>query len=208
MVPSETDADIWSERPSLVSRARAFWTVFVVRSDSRPGATAFRSSSAARATPSLVAGLLGSIGLRSAVESLLKVARHLVEHHDGRVPDDSLELRAIPGVGDYLAEAVLCFGFRRRSVLVDTNTTRICTRVSGRDVRKRFQLRLDLHHLAGAPGPDAEFNRALLDLGELLCRPTDPICNECPVRSLCSQGRDQGEGRAEPRLEKVEALAV
>ena len=155
-----------------------------------------------------VAGLLHSIGLRSAVESLLKVARHLVEHHDGRVPDDSLELRAIPGVGDYLAEAVLCFGFGRRSVLVDTNTTRICTRVSGRDVRKRFQLRLDLHHLAGTPGPDGEFNRALLDLGELLCRPTDPICDECPVRDLCSYGRDQKEGRVEPRPEKVEALAA
>jgi DNA (cytosine-5)-methyltransferase 1 len=155
-----------------------------------------------------VAALLRSIGLRSAVESLLKVARHLVEHHDGRVPDDSLELRAIPGVGDYLAEAVLCFGFGRRSVLVDTNTTRICTRVSGRDVRKRFQLRLDLHHLAGTPGPDGEFNRALLDLGELLCRPTDPICDECPVRDLCSHGRDQKEGHVEPRPEKVEALAA
>lgn len=155
-----------------------------------------------------VAGLLRSIGLRSAVESLLKVARHLVEHHDGRVPDDSLELRAIPGVGDYLAEAILCFGFGRRSVLVDTNTTRICARVSGRDVRKRFQLRLDLHHLAGTPGPDGEFNRALLDLGELLCRPTDPICDECPVQDLCSHGRDQKEGRVEPRPEKVEALAA
>jgi DNA (cytosine-5)-methyltransferase 1 len=155
-----------------------------------------------------VADLLRSIGLRSAVGSLLTVARHLVEHHDGRVPDDSLELRSIPGVGDYLSEAVLCFGFRRRSVLVDTNTTRICNRVSGRDVRQRFQLRLDLHHLAGTPGPDQEFNRALLDLGASLCRPTDPLCGQCPVRDLCAHGRGQEGERPGLRPEKVGALAA
>lgn len=138
-----------------------------------------------------VADLLRSIGLRSSVDPLLEVARHLVEHHDGRVPDDSLALRAIPGIGDYLSEAVLCFGFRRRSVLVDTNTTRICARVNGRDARRRFQLRLDLHQLAGGSGPDKEFNRALLDLGEVLCRPSEPACGECPLRSLCAHGREQ-----------------
>lgn len=137
------------------------------------------------------ADLLRSIGLRSSVDPLLKVARHLVEHHNGRVPEDSLSLRAIPGIGDYLSEAVLCFGFRRRSVLVDTNTTRICNRVSGREVPRRFQLRLDLHHLAGAPGPDKEFNRALLDLGEVLCRPTAPGCGGCPLRTLCAHGTEQ-----------------
>jgi adenine-specific DNA glycosylase len=71
-------------------------------------------------------------------------------------------------------------------VLVDRNTTRICTRVYGRDVRQRFQLRLDLHRLAGGPGPDPEFNRALLDFGESLCRPSDPVCGQCPVADLCA----------------------
>jgi DNA (cytosine-5)-methyltransferase 1 len=156
-----------------------------------------------------VADLLHSIGLRAAaIKALLKVARHLVEYNDGRVPDDSLELRSVPGVGDYLAEAVLSFGFRRRSVLVDTNTTRICTRVSGRDVRQRYQLRLDLHHLAGAPGPDREFNSALLDLGELVCRPTDPLCGGCPVRNLCAQWHEREQERDELRPEKVEGLAA
>jgi DNA (cytosine-5)-methyltransferase 1 len=155
-----------------------------------------------------IADLLRSIGLRSAVDSLLKIARDLVEQYDGRVPDDSLELRSLPGVGDYLSEAVLCFGFNRRSVLVDTNTTRVCTRLSGRDVQQRFQLRLDLHHLAGAPGPDREFNRALLDLGESLCRPTAPLCGECPVRALCAHGQEQEQGRPARDAEKVKAVVA
>lgn len=129
---------------------------------------------------------LRSIGLKSAAGAIVEIAVEIVERFDGRVPEDSLELRSLPGVGDYLAEAVRCFGFGRRSVLVDTATSRICTRVTGRDARKRFQLRLDLYALAGASGPDAAFNRALLDLGDSLCRPGSPLCEECPVSDLCA----------------------
>lgn len=129
---------------------------------------------------------LRAIGLRSAAASIVKVALALIEDFGGKVPEDSLALRSLPGVGDNLAEAVRCFGFGRRAVLVDTSTTRICTRVRGREIRARFQLRLDLYGLAGSDGPDPAFNRALLDLGELVCRPTAPFCAECPVSGSCA----------------------
>jgi DNA (cytosine-5)-methyltransferase 1 len=129
---------------------------------------------------------LRAIGLRSAAASVVKVALALVEDFGGKVPEDSLALRSLPGVGDNLAEAVRCFGFGRRAVLVDTSTARICTRVQGREIRARFQLRLDLYGLAGSEGPNPAFNRALLDLGELVCRPTAPICAECPVSGSCA----------------------
>lgn len=155
-----------------------------------------------------VSELLRSIGIKAAVTSVVAIAGELVERFGGRVPDDSLELRSIRGVGDYLAEAVLCFGFGRRAVLVDTTTTRICNRVSGREVRQRYQLRLDLHQLAGTPGPDQKFNRALLDLGESLCRPGTPLCGECPVRDLCAHGRKRREPGAEPQVEAVRRTSV
>lgn len=156
-----------------------------------------------------VADVLRSIGRRAAVDPLVKIAEAVVGQHDGRVPADSLELRSIPGVGDYLAEAVLCFGFDRRAVLVDSSTSRICSRISGRDVGQRYQLRLYLHHLAGAPGPDREFNRALLDLGESVCRANAPRCGECPVADLCALNRERSGGneekadRAGPAVEVV-----
>ena len=52
-----------------------------------------------------------SLGLRWRAENIIAVARALVDDFDGRVPDTELELRALPGVGDYVAQAVLCFGF-------------------------------------------------------------------------------------------------
>jgi DNA (cytosine-5)-methyltransferase 1 len=129
-----------------------------------------------------------SLGLRWRAENVVKVAAGLLELFDGQVPDNDLELRMLPGVGDYVAQAVLCFGFARRAVLIDTNTVRIVSRLNGRDATRRWQLRLDLHRMAGARGPDAEFNYALLDLGALVCRAGTPRCGECPLRSHCVLG--------------------
>lgn len=122
-----------------------------------------------------------NLGLRWRAENIIAVARALVDDFDGRVPDTELELRALPGVGDYVAQAVLCFGFARRAVLLDTNTSRIVGRYGRHQDTRRWQLRLDLYGLAGSRGPDAEFNYALLDLGALICRAGTPRCEICPL---------------------------
>jgi adenine-specific DNA glycosylase len=74
-------------------------------------------------------------------------------------------------------------------VLVDRTTSRVASRVVTHADERRFQLRLDLHRLAGAPGADPAFNRALLDLGREICKPDVPLCGRCPVASLCATGR-------------------
>jgi DNA (cytosine-5)-methyltransferase 1 len=129
-----------------------------------------------------------SLGLRWRAENLVQVAEVLIELFDGEVPNTDFELRMLPGVGDYVSQAVLCFGFGRRAVLIDTNTVRIISRLHGRDATRRWQLRLDMHRLAGAEGADAAFNYALLDLGALVCRAGIPRCGECPLKSRCVTG--------------------
>jgi DNA (cytosine-5)-methyltransferase 1 len=129
-----------------------------------------------------------SLGLRWRAENIIRVADALVRIFDGVVPDDDFELRMLPGVGDYVGQAVICFGFGRRAVLLDTNTMRIVGRIYGHERSRRWQLRLDLHHLAGAKGPDAAFNYALLDLGALVCRAGTPRCELCPLREHCVTG--------------------
>jgi DNA (cytosine-5)-methyltransferase 1 len=141
---------------------------------------------------------MSALGLNQRVENVVAVARALVEQFDGQVPKTELELRTLPAVGDYVAQAVLCFGFGQRSVLIDSNTTRIVGRIFDRDRARRFQLRLDLYRLAGPAGPDAAFNYALLDLGALVCRVGRPRCEVCPVRSHCATG---GRSAPPPQLD-------
>ena len=56
-----------------------------------------------------------SLGLRWRSENLVHIAETVIDLFDGEVPDDDLGLRMLPGVGDYVAQAVLCFAFDRRA---------------------------------------------------------------------------------------------
>ena len=143
----------------------------------------------------------------TSAAALVAVAAALEELYAGEVPDDDLELRLLPGVGDGVAKAVLCFGFGRRTVPLDAVTARVANRVHGRAERRRWQLRLDLHRLAGPTGPDAAFNVALLELGTRICRSSRPSCERCPLRVDCATGLARTFEHRELRESLSEAAA-
>jgi DNA (cytosine-5)-methyltransferase 1 len=127
-----------------------------------------------------------SLGLGSCFSEIHAVADELVKNHDGRVPDTRERLLALPGVGDYVANAVLCFGFGRPVLLTEQTTERVVSRLTGYPGRShRWQLRLDLYRLAGADGANKTFNLALLDLGASICKRSAPKCLACPVNKYC-----------------------
>lgn len=128
---------------------------------------------------------LAGLGLAWRADNVIEIARTVVDEHNGVVPDTDAALRALPGVGHYVAAAVRAFAFGKRTALFDTNTKRISARVAGRDSSSVWQTRLDIFALAGAEGPTPAFNLALLDLGALVCRASKPNCAECPVASHC-----------------------
>ena len=125
-------------------------------------------------------------GLSShAATVVTSAARVIDELFDGVVPEDDLELRAVPGVGDSIAKSVLCFGHARRVVPLHNAAARVATRFFGASGSRRWQLRLDLYRLAGPRGPDAEFTSAVLELGTKVCVARRPRCGECPLQGTC-----------------------
>ena len=128
---------------------------------------------------------LEPLGLRWRSRKVLETARELLDRFDGRVPRDDANLRSLPGVGDYAASAVRCFAYGEPAVLIDANTRRIVSRLTGSDASSTWTLRLEIFRMAGSAGPDERFNYALLDLGALVCRPSRPLCGGCPLRRDC-----------------------
>lgn len=146
---------------------------------------------------------LEGAGLSShASRALISASQAVVDLFGGSVPDDDLELRAIPGVGDSLAKMVLCFGYGRKVVPLHSAAARVASRVTGRAETRRWQLRLDLYRLSGLAGPDAPFNAAVIELGNTVCRPDEPLCNACPIRACCAAGR------AAPAAESRKGIAA
>jgi A/G-specific adenine glycosylase len=88
----------------------------------------------------------------------------------------------LPGVGRYITGCVLIHAFGQSAPVVDTNIERVLSRVfglsNGQDVWRIY--------FAIAPPKGARgFHLALLDLANLLCRPKEPECQACPIRSCC-----------------------
>jgi DNA (cytosine-5)-methyltransferase 1 len=146
---------------------------------------------------------LESAGLSDhAARALIDAAEALIELFDGEIPAEDLELRAIPGVGDSLAKMVMSFGYGRKVVPLHAAASRVAARVTGEADTRRWQLRLDLHRLAGAAGPDPWFNAAVLQLGGTVCRPVEPQCAACPLEAHCATARAD---HREPHREVVAA---
>ena len=121
---------------------------------------------------------------------LVDCACTLVQRHGGEVPDDPELLRALPGVGEYTAAAVLAFGFGRRSVVLDTNVRRVLGRLVGGTALPAPTLTVDERRRAAAYVPDdeaaaARWAVATMELGALVCTARTPRCEACPVREHC-----------------------
>jgi DNA (cytosine-5)-methyltransferase 1 len=126
-------------------------------------------------------------GVERHIGTIVGIADAIVRDYAGRIPSTRDELLKLPEVNDCVASAVLSFGYGHQTVLLDPGTARMAARIAGRNGSTRpWQNRLELHRLAGTPGPDRVFNHAVMDLGDIVCRPSKPHCPSCPVSGQCS----------------------
>lgn len=131
-----------------------------------------------------------TLGLQNRRVTMLRnLAFYLVEKHGGRVPEAISDLLNIPGVGIYVANAILCFSIGKIVPLIDTNIARVLGRVFGLKVSKDPSSDRHLWAFARRILPKTrikQFNWALIDLGSLICRPRDPLCHKCPLCDVCT----------------------
>ncbi|MDX1686271.1 MAG: A/G-specific adenine glycosylase [Saprospiraceae bacterium] len=129
------------------------------------------------------------LGYYSRARNLHKGARYVQENYEGRLPRSRQELLTIPGIGPYTSSAIAAFAFGQSEAVVDGNVLRVMSRYLAltHDISKATT-RLEIERLSKTAlrGHDpADYNRAIMDLGATICRPRQPLCEECPVNEYC-----------------------
>ncbi len=130
------------------------------------------------------------LGYYARARHLHEAARRLMEERGGEFPRTLAEWRRLPGVGPYMAAAILSIAFGQDIVALDGNAIRVLARLFAFDQdprrpagRRQLQQRAERLLPSGQAGA---FNQALMDLGATRCTPKSPRCPECPLRAFCA----------------------
>lgn len=144
----------------------------------------------ARARDQDVLKLWEGLGYYSRARNLHNAARELASQGLNTVPDTPGEFMKLPGVGPYTCAAVQSIAYNHALAVVDGNVKRVLARlfemeipVNDSCVHQEFARNAERLLDRGEP---AMFNQAMMELGALVCRPTSPLCDECPVRQWCN----------------------
>lgn len=137
-----------------------------------------------------VLALWQGLGYYRRPRNLHAAAKIIAGQPGALFPRDYDGLRALPGVGDYTAQAVRAFAFDEPVPVLDANVIRVLARLF--DVRAPVdtarglaQVRGKLEHLLPSHGGH-EFVSAVMELGALVCRAGRPDCLLCPVKNFCA----------------------
>jgi A/G-specific adenine glycosylase len=160
-----------------------------------------------------VLALWAGLGYYSRARNLRRAAVTVVEKFGGEIPGTRDQLLALPGVGRYIAGALLSIAFNRPEPVVDGNVRRVISRLHCLTCavpESFFWRQAEAWVPAGRP---ADFNQAVMELGATVCVPSSPACPRCPVAALCrarARGLQGGIRRAgvERPSEKVRVVIL
>ena len=154
-----------------------------------------------------VLALWSGLGYYRRARMLHKAARFVADNYQGNLPETAEELRALPGIGAYTADAIASIAHGEPVAVVDGNVERVLCRLAGWDSASRTgaaALRRKIDELAAQlvdPARPGDFNQALMELGATVCLPRKPQCQVCPVSGDC---KTRGEHKTSPRAAYAE----
>ena len=127
------------------------------------------------------------LGYYSRVKNLKKTAVIIEQDFKGRLPRTIDELKLLPGIGDYTANAIMAIVFNEPFIPLDGNIERVIKRLlslkSAKEISKENLIREK--KILGTSLRSSDYAQALMELGALVCRPKNPSCNQCPITKNC-----------------------
>ncbi len=122
---------------------------------------------------------------KNKAKQILDIARELYNNYNSIVPKDIDELIKFKGVGRKTANLVMSKGYHLPSICVDVHVHRISNRlgiVSTKTPEEtEFALKENLPTELWS-----DINTLFVTLGQNICKPTKPNCNNCKLQKYCN----------------------
>ena len=144
-------------------------------------------NSLAKANEKKLIKLWQGLGYYSRARNLKKTAQAIIENFEGKLPNNLKDLLTLPGVGNYTANAILAIAFNKPYIPLDGNIERVLKRYLYLKKKKEIQKDnlLQKKIIFGTSSRSSDYAQALMELGALICKPSNPRCDECPIKINC-----------------------
>jgi A/G-specific adenine glycosylase len=129
------------------------------------------------------------MGYYRRFNNMLKAAKVIVSDHQGIFPSNHKQLLKLPGIGEYTAGAIMSIAYNQPYHATDGNVIRVLSRVylindDMRIEKHKKQIKLLNQALVEKSSPYI-YTQAIMELGALICKPSQPLCEKCPISSDC-----------------------
>merc|ERR1711966_460977 len=127
------------------------------------------------------------LGYYRRARNLLASSKLLVKKHNSKLPKTFNEVKKLPGVGEYTANALLGLIYNQPKIAIDGNVKRVSARlINKKKERINFEKLILLNKKKlFSTNRNADFVEALMEFGALICKPKDPKCSVCCLNKSC-----------------------
>ncbi len=127
------------------------------------------------------------LGYYSRARNLKKTAKKLLKEFKGQLPKDVEKLKSLPGIGEYTSRSILAIAHNEPYIPMDGNVERILKRVfllKKNDEISKENLNKKKSFFSFSKR-SSDYAQAIMEIGALICKPTIPLCNQCPLNKNC-----------------------
>ena len=146
------------------------------------------------------------LGYYSRVKNLKKTAKIVEQNFSGRLPRTIDKLKSLPGIGDYTSNAIMAIAFNEPFIPLDGNIERVIKRLSSLKSVKEISKGnlIKEKKILGTSLRSSDYAQALMELGALVCRPKNPLCNQCPLTKNCKSFKKNDFEIIKQRVKKID----
>lgn len=147
------------------------------------------------------------LGYYARARNLHRAAKAVLDRYSGEVPAARQEFHKLPGVGPYIASAVLSIAYRLPYAVVDGNVKRVLSRLFLIDLPVNKTSSLKIFEQIASELLDTRrpgiFNQAMMELGAVVCRSFNPLCKTCPLMKSCRAFKKQQVALYPKRIQAI-----
>ncbi len=141
-----------------------------------------------------VESLIKPVGFyKVKAKNIIETSKIIVNNFGGIVPEKMEELIKLPGVGRKVANIVISYGLGGNGLAVDTHVFRVFSRIGIIRAKNPEEMEIKLKSKLPVERWN-EVNSYLVEFGKNICKPKNPKCEVCLIKTECNFYRSKNEG--------------